>query len=74
MHNSKKLNEYSELTGDLYAKCPKSVFAAIAVSSLTTGGDYIEIARDAVLGEWWALYDNGIVPQRPTFPRPAMKE
>ena len=72
MHNSKKLNEYSEMTGDLYAKCPKSVFAAIAVSSLASWADQIDIARDLVLHEWWVLFDNGIVPQHPPFPRPVI--
>jgi hypothetical protein len=55
---------------DLFEKCPKSVFAAIAVSALTCGGDYLDEARERVTAEWWALYDNKIVAQKPPFPRP----
>lgn len=54
----------------LYEDCPKAVWAAIAVSALTTGGDYLDQASANVLREWWTLHDNGIVPQRPPFPRP----
>lgn len=68
---SKLRNQYDAELGDLYAKTPKAVLAAIAVSGLTCGGDRIEEARARVLFEWWALYENRIVPQRPPFPRPA---
>lgn len=56
--------------GNLFESCPKTVFAAIAVSALTCGGDYLEHARERVIAEWWTLFDNGIVPQRPPFLRP----
>jgi hypothetical protein len=72
LHN--KGNEYQwALSDKLFSVCPKSVFAAIAVSSLTCGGDQINIAEKAVLNEWWVLFENGIVPQKPPFPRPNME-
>lgn len=66
----KKLNHYAcAIPEPLYVQCPKAVFAAIAISALTCGGDWIERADERVRGEWWNLYDNGIVPQKPPFPR-----
>ena len=62
-------NEYAAEVGEVFDKCPKAVFAAIAVSALTLGGDYLDEARDRVIAEWWTLHDNGIVPQKPPFPR-----
>jgi hypothetical protein len=71
MSINKLHNEYAaEVGGDVFEKCPKAVFAAIAVSALTLGGDYLEETRQRVIAEWWALHDNGIVPQKPPFPRP----
>jgi hypothetical protein len=68
----KLLNDYAAtLDQKLYAYTPKAVFAAVAVSALTIGGDYIEHANQRVIDEWWTLYDNGIGPQKPQFPRPA---
>lgn len=58
-------NEYVGTLGKLFAECPKEVFAAIAVSALTAGGDYLEHAQQRVADEWKALYDAGIVTQRP---------
>lgn len=69
----KMLNEYTAALGDLYEKAPKAVLAAIAVSGMTTGGDYLEEARERVLAEWWILFDNGIVPQQPPGARPQEK-
>jgi hypothetical protein len=60
-----KHNEYNLLLGELYDKTPKAVFAAIAVSSITCGGDYLDEAFDLILKEWKILYQNGIVPQHP---------
>lgn len=60
-----KSNNYALTLGDLYARTPKAVFAAIAVSALTSGGDYISEARARLLEEWKILHDNGIVPQKP---------
>lgn len=63
---NKKGNEYMLLAGrDLYERIPKAVWAAIAISALTCGGDAWEEARERVLAEWQALAANGIVPQQP---------
>lgn len=61
----KSHNEYAHTLGLLYAQTPKAVFAAIAVSSMTRGGDHIEHAVNLILYEWGALYRAGIVPQAP---------
>ncbi len=62
----KKQNEYMNvLPRDFYANCPKSVFAAIAVSLATVGGDYLDEAAARILAEWRALYEAGIVEQKP---------
>jgi hypothetical protein len=74
----KLLNEYALAVNlsergphaDLYAETPKAVWAAIAVSEATNGGDRICEARELVLREWWALYRAGIVPQEPPLPEP----
>lgn len=58
-------NSYVKQLGALYAKVPKAVLAAIAVSSLTCGGDYIDRAEELLLWEWSCLWRNGIVPQKP---------
>ena len=63
-------NDHMSELGTLYAATPKAVFAAIAVSYATCGGDYIERARENVLLEWWFLHENGIIPQRPPCPKP----
>jgi hypothetical protein len=60
-----KHNEYNLLLGSLYEKIPKAVFAAIAVSVITQGGDYLDEASALILDEWKVLYQNGIVPQCP---------
>lgn len=68
---AKQMNSYAnELGGMLYGDAPKAVLAAIAVSALTCGGDLLAEAKERLLREWWILFDNGIVPQKPTFPRP----
>jgi len=65
----KKDNEYSRLAFDIDA--PKTVWMAIAVSlanrvdgtgAIERGGAPI----DTLMAEWQALYNNGIVPQRPS--------
>lgn len=59
-------NEYAEQLGqDLYEDIPKAVLAAIAVSALTCGGDYLDQARVNVIEEWTILHEAGIVPQKP---------
>ena len=66
MTGIKLTNPYSEAVGeDVYTAASKAVFAAVAVSSQTCGGDQLEHARDLFLAEWQTLYDNGIVQQRP---------
>lgn len=67
---SKLENEYSLALGEVYEKAPKAVFAAVAVSMLTNGGDCFAAAEDRFITEWWTLYENGIVPQKPPFPKP----
>jgi hypothetical protein len=63
---NKTYNDYALAVGsDLYRDIPKAVFAAIAVSALTCGGDQIDEAAARVLAEWEILHANGIVPQKP---------
>lgn len=69
--NRKLTNDYAQaVPGKLYEDLPKAVWAALAVSALTNGGDWLARAEDCVLEEWWILWENGIVPQKPTKPRP----
>jgi uncharacterized membrane protein len=56
-------NEYAEELGALFADVPKAVLAAIAVSALTLGGDYLDEAQQRLVTEWSALHTAGIVPQ-----------
>jgi hypothetical protein len=65
-------NEYASCLGTLFDRAPKAVLAAIAVSYASV--DHLPLARINVLREWWLLYDNGIVPQRPPEPRPIDEE
>lgn len=62
---NKTTNEYADLLGPLYAAIPKAVFAAIAISALTTGGNYLENASEEIVREWLTLHRAGIVPQAP---------
>lgn len=66
-------NEYiNQLDYKLYNAIPKAVLGAIAISSLTEGGDFLEEAQDRLIREWGILYVNGIVPQRP--PKRSLKK
>jgi hypothetical protein len=76
MHLKNTSNGYISalVTVGLFDRIPKTVFAAIAVSGMITRGDAdgTELDPDgaaaicnAILAEWWALYHNGIVSQRP---------
>lgn len=65
MRGMKISNEYAKELGELYAKTPKAVFAAIAVSVLTQGGEQLEEAKAKLLEEWDILYGNGILTQKP---------
>lgn len=63
---TKITNDYAMAAGrDIYESIPKAVWAAIAVSALTCGGDHLDEAADRVLAEWTILHSNGIVPQPP---------
>jgi hypothetical protein len=64
---NKKTNEYAEMiTPELYASCPKSVFAALAASPQVNQGADIR-AEDSVdrylAREWDLLHTNGLIPQ-----------
>ncbi len=74
MHLNARTNEYQEVLGKVFDKAPKAVIAAIAVSALTTGGDFLSEASARFIEEWWALYEAHVVPQRPPFPRVAKGE
>ncbi len=69
LHN--KTNEYSDALGDLLDRIPKTVFAAIAFSYASCGGDDFAAGVTNIIREWWILYENGIVPQKPPMPKPA---
>lgn len=59
-------NEYSALITD-YDRIPKAVFAAVAASfaNMVCCEDDLTQVNDAILNEWKALYEAGIVPQKP---------
>lgn len=57
-------NAYAEaIEPKLYARIPKAVLAAVAVSILSNGGDDLDGASARILEEWEILHANGIVPQ-----------
>jgi hypothetical protein len=59
-------NEYSRAFGQLYERIPKAVFAAVAYSYCSTGGDLEpDEAVDRFLTEWATLYLNGLGVPRP---------
>lgn len=61
---NKLSNEYADvLPREVYENTPKAVWAAIAISFATCGGDRLDEATQAVLREWGILKGNGIVPQ-----------
>ena len=65
---TKVINNYAMAVGwEAYESIPKAVWAAIAVSALTCGGDQLDEARERVLAEWSILHSNGIVPQKPAI-------
>lgn len=65
----KLVGEYAKVFGRDYAKIPKSVFAAIAFSYASHGGDDYVNGVESAINEWWTLYENGIVAQKPTKPK-----
>lgn len=56
-------NGYAAALGSIFEDAPKAVLAAIAVSALTVGGDYLDDATSRLVTEWHALHLSGIVPQ-----------
>lgn len=58
-------NEYAQQLGKIFDECPKAVLAAIAVSALTVGGDYLDEAKQRLANEWLALFNAGVVSQAP---------
>lgn len=65
-------NQYSSLLPrKFYESCPKAVLAALAVSYASQGGDHLGQIDAKLLKEWWVLFENGIVPQKPPMPQPA---
>lgn len=64
-------NDYAatlDQAGGLFEKTPKAVLAAMVVSLMTCGGDRLdelEALREQFLEEWAALYNCGIIPQKP---------
>jgi hypothetical protein len=61
----KASNEYSRQFGRLYSRIPKAVFAAVAFSYTSSGGDDLQHAIQCFMQEWQILFDNGIVSQKP---------
>lgn len=61
-------NEYQKLLGEDFDKIPKAVLAAIAISLANRiTSDNFEESLAVVRSEWWILYENKIVPQKPTI-------
>lgn len=58
-------NAYADELGAMFDQTPKAVFAALAVSFGTQGGDFLPEAIKRLVDEWQILHDNGIVPQKP---------
>lgn len=60
-------NEYARMLERDYARTPKAVLAAIAVSFAIHLQDEEDLskARGQVMAEWAALHAAGIVPQAP---------
>lgn len=65
----KIVGEYAEAFGENYSKIPKAVFAAIAFSYASHGGDDFVNGAEAAINEWWVLYENNIVRQKPCVAR-----
>jgi hypothetical protein len=60
-------NEYVAQFGKLYEQTPKAVFAAVALSLafIKVEERGFDLAVQEFLNEWRALYENGLVPQKP---------
>lgn len=67
MKGFKTTNNYADaLSGEFYEKCPKAVFAALAVSLglLACDENFLKV-ESALIDEWKALHSAGIIPQKP---------
>lgn len=65
-HLGNKTNEYVwTLPTGIFDRIPKTVWAAISLSLAMRHVDRLNEALRIVMDEWQALYDNGIVPQKP---------
>lgn len=66
MPANKTSNEYAEMI-TIYESMPKAVLAALAVSLVmrVNGSTTPKEVTDELINEWEALYDNGIIPQKP---------
>lgn len=61
---NKKLNQYVEaIPREVFEDTPKAVWAALAISFATCGGDRLDEAAYSLIQEWMILKENGIVPQ-----------
>jgi hypothetical protein len=66
MHLKNHSNQYVDsLPPFVFDKIPKAVWAALAISALTCGGDYLEEATKRIVEEWTILNQNGIIKQAP---------
>jgi hypothetical protein len=70
MNLKNKTNEYQKALGHTFEQTPKAVLGAIIASLTSCGGEKLEESERALQAEWWILYRNEIVPQRPPFPEP----
>ena len=65
MRGEKRGNEYLGAV-TIYSSTPKAVWAAIAISYASAGGDNLSsVVEERILQEWTALWYSGIVPQKP---------
>ena len=58
-------NQYTACVNG-YDIIPKAVFAAVAVSFATCGGDHLDNATELIVKEWEKLWKIGIISQKPT--------
>jgi len=63
--STRKGNNYVDVIPKMFERTPKTVFAAIAISLASSGGDHMDDINEKLLYEWYLLWTNGIVPQRP---------
>lgn len=62
--NIAQKNEFAHMLGQgVYDETPKEVWAAIAISHMSIGGDWPELAAVNLAKEWQNLFDGRIVSQ-----------